>query len=701
MKKFTTLKTLLVGLLACAATSVWAEVGDKTTNANIDFSNDIADGVVAGATNSITVPAGIITTDGWLALYDVTGVITIPESEYAGTRDAIHVQFKKAWGNKNSMGSGFIMKDADGNAIAEFQYARWDGNGRNSNTLGIDMAGKVGGHNGNKPIAARYTIFDITIDYAQKTITSEVECVDTDGKGTHKKDTYTTSLTNTNPLASFETYTYNVGGNQDRADIIDDILIETIEGDYNVATANYTVKFVCNGSEIKDADTRSGDVGSAISLFAGDKTNFFSDDESKRYIYESDDLGEQTIAEDGSTVITVTFREASKYNYTINSKFGETVLDFSATGSVWEDLNSFNQKYPKYQADGSTLLISSQLGSNGEPLATFTVNADNFEGTVNYTAVSPEITNLYLLSEAEYLETGLSTSNTTYNDRVSGSIIYGASGTLLTLPAGKYIFTLGVIGGDASKHPVLYTVSAGDTQIIEGTCVGNKLQLFASEEFTVNGSTPITFTSSDPSSDRGIDLIYIQKTGDVELPASVTVPVTSAGYATYCSEYDLDLTGIVAYTATQEGSQISFVGQAGNKVAAGTGLLIKKENGGDVTINVAKDGAKAVANNALIGVVASKTIDAGSFVLMASPAVGFYKTTNKFTVGAHTAYIAPLPAASVESVREFIAINGEATAIKTVETEQQNGEIYNLAGQRVNKAQKGLFIQNGKKVIIK
>ena len=30
-----------------------------------------------------------------------------------------------------------------------------------------------------------------------------------------------------------------------------------------------------------------------------------------------------------------------------------------------------------------------------------------------------------------------------------------------------------------------------------------------------------------------------------------------------------------------------------------------------------------------------------------------------------------------------------------------NGAIYNLQGQRVNKAQKGVFIQNGKKVVLK
>ena len=50
---------------------------------------------------------------------------------------------------------------------------------------------------------------------------------------------------------------------------------------------------------------------------------------------------------------------------------------------------------------------------------------------------------------------------------------------------------------------------------------------------------------------------------------------------------------------------------------------------------------------------------------------------------------------------DFISFdNGEATAIETVKANQiQNGEYYNLAGQRVAQPTKGLYIVNGKKVI--
>lgn len=41
------------------------------------------------------------------------------------------------------------------------------------------------------------------------------------------------------------------------------------------------------------------------------------------------------------------------------------------------------------------------------------------------------------------------------------------------------------------------------------------------------------------------------------------------------------------------------------------------------------------------------------------------------------------------------------TGINGINADNNNAPIYNVAGQRVNKAQKGIFIQNGKKVAVK
>lgn len=50
---------------------------------------------------------------------------------------------------------------------------------------------------------------------------------------------------------------------------------------------------------------------------------------------------------------------------------------------------------------------------------------------------------------------------------------------------------------------------------------------------------------------------------------------------------------------------------------------------------------------------------------------------------------------------EGTLIIGEGTGINTIKADDVNAPIYNVAGQRVSKAQKGVFIQNGKKVAVK
>ena len=176
------------------------------------------------------------------------------------------------------------------------------------------------------------------------------------------------------------------------------------------------------------------------------------------------------------------------------------------------------------------------------------------------------------------------------------------------------------------------------------------------------------------------------------------VTITSAGYATYCSEYPLDftnVTGLTAYTATLDGTEVSFK-EVTEAIPANTGVLLKGAAG---TYSIPVASSSSEVTSALRGVIEETVVESeGIFVLLNGDyGVGFYKTTaTSFTVGAHTAYF---PALTADPSRKFIAID-EATAIKAIEkAERQNGEIYNLAGQRVKSAQKGLYIIGGKKVI--
>jgi hypothetical protein len=78
--------------------------------------------------------------------------------------------------------------------------------------------------------------------------------------------------------------------------------------------------------------------------------------------------------------------------------------------------------------------------------------------------------------------------------------------------------------------------------------------------------------------------------------------------------------------------------------------------------------------------------------------IGFYRiTTGKFKAGA-----VYLEAADVAARADFYAIGGEETAIKAIEQMvEDDAPVYNLQGVQVKTAQKGMFIKNGKKFIVK
>jgi len=71
------------------------------------------------------------------------------------------------------------------------------------------------------------------------------------------------------------------------------------------------------------------------------------------------------------------------------------------------------------------------------------------------------------------------------------------------------------------------------------------------------------------------------------------------------------------------------------------------------------------------------------------------------TMKAFRAYFI-LPEGSEGAKLVIEGVNDEATAIDAAEVfDNQDGDIYDLSGRKVSHAQKGIYIQNGKKVVIK
>ena len=178
---------------------------------------------------------------------------------------------------------------------------------------------------------------------------------------------------------------------------------------------------------------------------------------------------------------------------------------------------------------------------------------------------------------------------------------------------------------------------------------------------------------------------------------------TPTYYATLCLPFDVTISNATAYTLAASGEWLIPTEVPSNQVPAGTPVLLKGTNAtATATINTGEafnSGSPLAC--ALTGTYAAATIDGeNDYVLgIDGDVVGFYHW-NQNSLGANRAYVA----GGGSSVKGF-AINFDdiATGVNDVRGKMEDGtrEIFNLAGQRMSRVQKGVNIVNGKKVIVK
>lgn len=216
----------------------------------------------------------------------------------------------------------------------------------------------------------------------------------------------------------------------------------------------------------------------------------------------------------------------------------------------------------------------------------------------------------------------------------------------------------------------------------------------------------VTSTGINTISLARYSVIYSVEVLDVL--TSVSKTITDAGWATYCSPYPLDFRNAIAnltqaYIVTgieSNGTTLKLLAVNGT-VPAGTGVLLQGK--GDCQIPVISYITDNVDDNKLVGVLEQKVMEPSSiYVLLQENGVtGFYRNNKTFTVGAQTAY---LPCDFGTANSRFYSLFGETTGIDdaAINNKEENNKVfYNLSGQRFNKPVKGLYIVNGKKVVIK
>ena len=208
----------------------------------------------------------------------------------------------------------------------------------------------------------------------------------------------------------------------------------------------------------------------------------------------------------------------------------------------------------------------------------------------------------------------------------------------------------------------------------------------------------------------GIDgFTKIEVYGYASAPAPVSVTIGATGWATFVSDAALDFSksAVKAYIVTDHYDYTLIKTQMTGTVPANTPLLLNAA-AGIHNIPVVASSSTSVEGNKL---VAGTGVSVGNgdeeekerYVLVAE-ADG---TTAVFRRIGYTSAKVPVGKAYLEfqgetEARVLYIVPGEATGIDGIETAKAaEGVYYNIAGQRVAQPTKGLYIVNGKKVMVK
>lgn len=458
--------------------------------------------------------------------------------------------------------------------------------------------------------------------------------------------------------------------------------------DNSIEYANYTIKRVCNNNVI-DQTQSNGIVGNNPELDNSYKDNFYNEDNSIKYIYVSDDAASKTVTEDGSTVVTVTYREAATYKYTVKNN----INDYAVSGTAFEGDNA-TVAFSKYILKDGVLYETNAI--NQQYNLTFAVNEDNIIKTINYKKTS--IDNVVYYSETEDIST-LTPTNAGYIPiRCSnGQGAYATTDAVITkLPAGTYTLTTAVFGNSSENFN--FNFYAGENNVFSITTTGS-LSEGTSSSFILTEPTDIILKQAGNAgrSPKVLDYIIIKQ-------EAATVSVSEAGFATYATTNNVVVPSdenvkVMTVKVNAAGTAIELNEVAANTVIpAGTGILVKAP-AGNCDFVVTSDKCTELAYNDLKAATADVTSDGTKFFALTKigDKVGFALVEKDVVIPAGKAY---LEVAKVTPAK-FFGLDGEATGINSVKTAKADGAYYTLEGVKTTKPVKGLYIHNGKKIVVK
>lgn len=272
------------------------------------------------------------------------------------------------------------------------------------------------------------------------------------------------------------------------------------------------------------------------------------------------------------------------------------------------------------------------------------------------------------------------------------------SQTLTELPQGKYRFTMACFS--SSSAGVSLFLGENETPL---TVTSEPRVLSVEGYVDATGTVELGFKA-----EQGVTWIGIDRARLEYLGKSYSRNVTSGDYGTICLPYEVDLASVSGvekvYKVSSMTSELAILTPV-EAMEAGKPYIFKS--------NAAEVVMPAKVGGAVVGTPQEDTYLVGTFADIDKMDYGTYVLSgNKFckvvegnegdavTLRAYRCYFKPL----TNGVKNFgfVEDGGETTGINNAENEvdMKNAVIYDLTGRKVTSPVKGIYIVNGKKMVV-
>ena len=343
----------------------------------------------------------------------------------------------------------------------------------------------------------------------------------------------------------------------------------------------------------------------------------------------------------------------------------------------------------------ATITVTTEDGSKTATCVINVTPAPAVAATLDFTDTGWGFPESYVKTETAYSNAGytvtLGASKSGHKVMKDGenitALLWGKKDATLTLPAFNFnVSKIKVYGNTGASGKVTFNIFVGEDAVsteVTSSLVNHDFAIAADKQ-TAGTVYVIKLTN-----DNNCQISKIEIFGYVTTPA-----VTAAGWASYVTPKAVRFAEGEAFAVTAAGSGVVTLAEV-TDVPNNFPVLLKGE--GAKTALVLETSPAAPTNK--LSISNGGSVDGYVLAEPAGNPVGFYKWAG----GSLTSGKVYLPASAVAGAPDFLGFDDNATGINAVNGSEfkVNGEYYNLAGQRVAQPTKGLYIVNGKKVVMK